>query len=248
MDIEDTILPPFETLPLNASYLGHEDSYWWKTADDPNLPQSLSFVRDTIVINIATSTKSIPYFFRIGKNQPIPSLQFHFDSHCIGSKYEMYVNLRDQEECRIGIELIDGGFKIAATDGEWRKIKDASKSPILVFGTEKAVIQSVFVKVDSPISIDRYDLGCNISNLSDVPEDQFALQIAHWEGGTCATAEVMLYSGDVVSRKIGILVDHSKIHDTTVPGNGTLAASGATTSSHATASIEWWWYVGGGIL
>uniref|UniRef100_A0AC34FEY1 Uncharacterized protein n=1 Tax=Panagrolaimus sp. ES5 TaxID=591445 RepID=A0AC34FEY1_9BILA len=90
MQIEDIKLLAKSTIPLNETFDGHDETFWWKNKNDEMLPAGVEFDESgNVRINISKSTKEIPYFFRIGQNQPLPSLQFQFDTKCDGFKFGM---------------------------------------------------------------------------------------------------------------------------------------------------------------
>uniref|UniRef100_A0AC34FZB0 Uncharacterized protein n=1 Tax=Panagrolaimus sp. ES5 TaxID=591445 RepID=A0AC34FZB0_9BILA len=100
MQIEDYILPDASRLVLNESYAGNDETFWWKNGNDEMLPAGVEFDGSgNVRINISKSTKENPHFFRIGQNQPLPSLQFQFDTKCNGFKFGMFLNLQDPPEC-----------------------------------------------------------------------------------------------------------------------------------------------------
>uniref|UniRef100_A0AC34G0U8 Uncharacterized protein n=1 Tax=Panagrolaimus sp. ES5 TaxID=591445 RepID=A0AC34G0U8_9BILA len=106
----------------------------------------------------------------------------------------------------------------------------------MVFGGKK-----VFVKVASPLSIDEFET-CQISNPSDVPSNQFVLQIAPLENiGDCEKAELLLANSDVVNG-IEVLIDRSRIveNETTTTENSTVSSSPFRSTEKA--RIEWWWF------
>uniref|UniRef100_A0AC34F2U8 Uncharacterized protein n=1 Tax=Panagrolaimus sp. ES5 TaxID=591445 RepID=A0AC34F2U8_9BILA len=207
------------------------------------LPNGIYFDSNSNVqINILKSTKSIPYFLRIGSRQPLPSLKFQFDETCIGAEFEIYINLRDTVDCQIRIPLVDGGFRFSTKlSSNEEFIEDPSFSPTLIFDKTQ-----VFFKIDSPLTIKSYQI-CDISN-PDVPADQFVIQISPLHlVASCSKAKVTVIKKDVANG-IEILIDRSKIVEPTtvkIPNSSIFSLSTVAT---AEAGIEWWWYVGGGIL
>uniref|UniRef100_A0AC34FR99 C-type lectin domain-containing protein n=1 Tax=Panagrolaimus sp. ES5 TaxID=591445 RepID=A0AC34FR99_9BILA len=246
MKIENVKLPEYKKIGLNETFLGHDETFWWKTGTDKMLPSAVSFDSNrNVKLDVLKSTKMIPYFFRIGSGQPIPSMKFIFGSNCNDAKFELFANLRDSSDCKIGITLIQDGYEILTKNGVLRKIKDSTKSPTLIFGENQ-----VYVKVASPLSINEFET-CQLRNTPDVPADQFVLQLGPPENiATCDKAEIILHHSDVVNG-IEVLIDRSKIPVPIIALNET--SDNSTNSSSpdgetASAAFEWWWWLIAGIL
>uniref|UniRef100_A0AC34F7X5 Uncharacterized protein n=1 Tax=Panagrolaimus sp. ES5 TaxID=591445 RepID=A0AC34F7X5_9BILA len=190
MQAEDIQLMDYGRLELNKSFAGHSDDFWWKNSNDL-LSNGDSFNENGDAnINILKSKKEIPHFLRIGVNQPLPSLHFNFGTKCNGADFELYVNLRQNLECRIRIRLVQDGFQIS--------------------------IKNVYVKVASPLSINEFD-NCAITNPPDVPADQFVLQLGQYEAnGECDKAQVTLPKNDV-AKEIEALIDRTKVVGARIP-------------------------------
>uniref|UniRef100_A0A914XRG4 Uncharacterized protein n=1 Tax=Panagrolaimus superbus TaxID=310955 RepID=A0A914XRG4_9BILA len=190
-----------------------------------------------IQIDLLNATKAVPYFLRIGQNQPIPSLQFTFNG-CVGSKFEVYLNLRDNLECRTGIHLTSNGLEISTKNSAWKTINDTTKTPVLIFSGTK-----LFVTVKSPLSIHEFDV-CEIPNPSNVPLDQLVLQLGQYETlGGCTKAQVILPKHDVFNGT-EVLINSPRVASTAsneTNDNATIAAK-KNKAETATAQLDWWWY------
>uniref|UniRef100_A0AC35FKV7 Uncharacterized protein n=1 Tax=Panagrolaimus sp. PS1159 TaxID=55785 RepID=A0AC35FKV7_9BILA len=112
MQVEDERLPEYTKLTLNSTFDGHNEKFWWKSENDSMLPDQIYFDSSkNIVINILNSTKDVPYFFRIGSGQPIPTFKFNFGVKCKHSKFELYLNLKS--ECHVLLHLSENGFSVS---------------------------------------------------------------------------------------------------------------------------------------
>uniref|UniRef100_A0AC34FHM8 Uncharacterized protein n=1 Tax=Panagrolaimus sp. ES5 TaxID=591445 RepID=A0AC34FHM8_9BILA len=103
MEVEDLKLNDTGKLKLNETFVGHDEKFWWKTENknDEMLPNGITFDENkNVKINLLNSTVMIPYFFRIGINQPVPSIKFEFGQKCNGAKFGFFVNLRDKIDCK----------------------------------------------------------------------------------------------------------------------------------------------------
>uniref|UniRef100_A0A914Y077 Uncharacterized protein n=1 Tax=Panagrolaimus superbus TaxID=310955 RepID=A0A914Y077_9BILA len=234
MELENIELPEFETNKLNESFAGHEEEYWWKRGNDEMLPDQISFDSEkNVKINLLNSTVSTPHFFRIGIEQPIPTFKFNFGAKCVGAVFEMYLNLK--KDCHILIKLNQNGFTFSTPLNQNNNITGALSS--LIFDGNQ-----VFVKVASPLSINKYQT-CQLSNPSDVPNDQFVLQMAPLENiGDCETAEIILSHSDVVDG-IEVLIDRAKIVENTTENATENSTIPSSTDKSAEAKMSWWWYL-----
>uniref|UniRef100_A0AC34FWA5 Allorecognition 2 n=1 Tax=Panagrolaimus sp. ES5 TaxID=591445 RepID=A0AC34FWA5_9BILA len=239
MEVEDIKLPAKSTTALNGTFAGHDDGYWWKNKNDEMLPSTVSFDENkNVKIDILNSTVISPYFFRIGNGQPIPSLKLNFGTKCVNAVFQMYLNLK--QDCQVLLKLNQNGFTFSTSLNPNKDIQGLISS--MVFGGNK-----VFVKVASPLSINEFET-CEISNPSDVPSDQFVLQIAPLENiGDCEKAELILSSSDVVN-EIEVLIDRSRIveNETETTENSTVSSS--TTTKAAAVGLQWWWFFIIGVL
>uniref|UniRef100_A0AC34FPQ4 Uncharacterized protein n=1 Tax=Panagrolaimus sp. ES5 TaxID=591445 RepID=A0AC34FPQ4_9BILA len=247
MQIEDFTLPNASKLELNESFAGNDETFWWKSGNDEMLPAAVEFDGNgSVLINISKSSKENPYFFRIGQNQSLPSLQLQFDPQCIGFKFEMFLNLQDSSDCKIDIEVIANGINISTkNNGIWHEIKDPSISPTLVFGERK-----VYVKVASPLSIKEFET-CDFKTSSDVAADQFVLQLAHDTSaivGDCDIAQIIIPKNDFAAG-IEVLIDRSKIEKNTTENETITILPTIITTEREAPGMEWWGYlVFGGML
>uniref|UniRef100_A0AC34FP08 Peptidase S72 domain-containing protein n=1 Tax=Panagrolaimus sp. ES5 TaxID=591445 RepID=A0AC34FP08_9BILA len=247
MQIEDYTLPDASRLVLNESYAGNDETFWWKNKNDEMLPPGVEFDGSgNIRINISKSTKENPHFFRIGQNQPLPSLQFQFDTKCDGFKFGMFLNLQDPPECKIDILVTQNGFNISTKTITWHEIKDSTFSPTLVFGDKK-----VYAKIASPLYIKELQT-CDFKTSSDVATDQFVLQLARDTSvivGQCDNAQIIIPKNDFASG-IEVLIDRAKIEKNTTENETiTILPTNITTNIAAAAGMEWWWFlIIGGIL
>uniref|UniRef100_A0AC34FCB7 Uncharacterized protein n=1 Tax=Panagrolaimus sp. ES5 TaxID=591445 RepID=A0AC34FCB7_9BILA len=229
MQIEDIKLPAKSTIALNGTFAGQDDGFWWKNKNDDMLPSSVSFDDNkNVKIDILNSTVISPYFFRIGNGQPIPSFKFNFGTNCNGAVFAIYLNLK--MDCQVLLKLNQNGFALSTTLNPNKDIKGLLSS--MIFGGNL-----VFAKVASPLFINEFET-CEISNPSDVPPDQFVLQIAPLENfGNCEKAELILANSDV-SNGIDVLIERSKIieNETETSENSTVSSS--TVGSTEKARIE----------
>uniref|UniRef100_A0A914YDU9 Uncharacterized protein n=1 Tax=Panagrolaimus superbus TaxID=310955 RepID=A0A914YDU9_9BILA len=234
MELENIELPEFETNKLNESFAGHEEGYWWKRGNDEMLPDQIFFNSEkNVKINILNSTVSNPYFFRIGIKQPIPTFKFNFGAKCVGAVFEMYLNLKN--DCKILIKLDENGFTFSTPLNQNNNITGALSS--LIFDGNQ-----VFVKVASPLSINKYQT-CELSNPSDVPNDQFVLQMAPLENiGDCEKAELILSHSDVANG-IEVLIDRSKIDENSTENATENSTIPSSTDKSAEGKMAWWWYL-----
>uniref|UniRef100_A0AC34FZ50 Uncharacterized protein n=1 Tax=Panagrolaimus sp. ES5 TaxID=591445 RepID=A0AC34FZ50_9BILA len=226
MQIEDIKLPAKSIMTLNETFAGHDDGYWWKNKNDEMLPSPVYFDENkNVIIDVLNSTVITPYFFRIGNGQPLPSFKFKFGTNCNGAVFAIYLNLK--LECQMLLKLNQNGFTFSTTLNPNKDIQGLLSS--IVFGGNK-----VFVKVASPLSINEFKT-CEISNPSDVPSDQFVLQIAPLENiGDCEKAEIILSSSDVVNG-IEVLIDRSRIVENETEINENSTVSSSTTAKAAPA-------------
>uniref|UniRef100_A0AC34F0P6 Uncharacterized protein n=1 Tax=Panagrolaimus sp. ES5 TaxID=591445 RepID=A0AC34F0P6_9BILA len=238
MQIEDIKLPAKSTTALNETFAGHDNGYWWKNKNDEMLPSPVSFDENkNVIIDVLNSAVMTPYFFRIGTGQPIPSLKFNFGTNCNDAVFQIYLNLK--QDCQILLKLNQNGFTFSTSLNPNKDFQGLLSS--MVFGGNK-----IYLKVASPLSINEFET-CEISNPSDVPSDQFVLQIAPLENiGDCEKAEVILSSSDVVNG-IEVLVDRTKNveNETATTENSTVSSS---TAKEAASRIEWWWFMLIGLL
>uniref|UniRef100_A0AC35EWE3 Uncharacterized protein n=1 Tax=Panagrolaimus sp. PS1159 TaxID=55785 RepID=A0AC35EWE3_9BILA len=142
MHVEDETLPAYTKLPLNSSFDEHDEKFWWKSGNDLMLPDLISFDSSkNVVINILNSTKDVPYFFRIGSEQSIPTFKFNFGAKCKHSKFELYLNLKP--ECQVTLHLSENGFTVSTKDTS--NIGFKGSPYLMVFGGKY-----VSVKVETP--------------------------------------------------------------------------------------------------
>uniref|UniRef100_A0A914P3L1 Uncharacterized protein n=1 Tax=Panagrolaimus davidi TaxID=227884 RepID=A0A914P3L1_9BILA len=245
MHVEDERLPAYTKLPLNSSFDENDEKFWWKSENDSMLPDQISFDSSkNVVINILNSTKDVPYFFRIGSGQPIPTFKFNFGAKCKHAKFELYLNLK--HECHTLLHLSENGFSVSTKITSNTDFKGLPS--LMIFGGK-----FVSVKVDTPLSIKSLEI-CELSNQPDVPLDQFVLQISPvGDVGGCEKAEIVLLNSDMINGT-EVLIDRSKIAEsinaTTETENNSTIASLVTTSKPSVESAEfaWWWILVGGIL
>uniref|UniRef100_A0AC34GNW0 Uncharacterized protein n=1 Tax=Panagrolaimus sp. ES5 TaxID=591445 RepID=A0AC34GNW0_9BILA len=210
MEVEDLKMNDTGKLELNETFAGHDDHYLWTTENNNNdemLPNGISFDGNkSVKINLLNSTVMIPYFFRIGINQPVPSLKFEFGEKCNGAKFGFFLNLRDKIDCKYVIHLHSNGFNFFSRNVQRGFFVSTSpKKMTLNFGK-----YLIYVKVDYPLMIKSYE-ACELTNSPNVPSDQFVLQIAPSENiGECEKAEIILPKSDVFG-DIEVLIDRSKI-------------------------------------
>uniref|UniRef100_A0A914Q649 Uncharacterized protein n=1 Tax=Panagrolaimus davidi TaxID=227884 RepID=A0A914Q649_9BILA len=243
MRVEDGPLPKAQVNPLNSTFAEKGDAYWWKKEAHEWLPSAVSFVEEDVKINILNSSKATPIFLRIGNNSVIPSFKFAFSPSCSSFKTELFLNFHDKPECKIGIETTQAGFKFSTKGAPAKEIKDASKSPTLVFHETKDL---VYVKVDDPLSVHTFDTCA----MAKAASDQLVVQIAPDEGGRCDSSDVTLNRNDI-ERSIDVLIDRSKIVEPniTIATNGTenttiaVVVTPAATQESADAGFQWWWVV-----
>uniref|UniRef100_A0A914Q8R3 Uncharacterized protein n=1 Tax=Panagrolaimus davidi TaxID=227884 RepID=A0A914Q8R3_9BILA len=184
MRVEDGPLPKAEVNPINSTFAEKGEKYWWKKEAHEWLPSAVSFVEKDVKINILKSSKAAPIFLRIGNNTVYPSFKFAFPPSCNSFKTELYLNFKDKPECKIGIEITQAGFKFSTKGAPAMEIKDASKSPTLVFHETKDL---VYVKVKDPLFVYAFDT-CTMAKSAS---DQLVVQIAPDEGGQCDSADKM---------------------------------------------------------
>uniref|UniRef100_A0AC35GSS0 Uncharacterized protein n=1 Tax=Panagrolaimus sp. PS1159 TaxID=55785 RepID=A0AC35GSS0_9BILA len=238
MHVEDESLPQYTKLPLNSSFDGHDEKFWWKSENDLMLPDQISFDSSkNVVINILKSTKIVPYFFRIGSGQPIPIFKFNFDAKCKHAKFELYLNLKP--ECQVLLHLSKNGFTVSTKDTSNIHFEGLPSS--MIFGGK-----FVSVKVDTPLAIKSLEI-CDLSNEPDVPLDQFVLQISPvGDVGGCEKAEIVLLNSDMSGTEV--LIDRSKIVESIIAtteseSNSTIASFVTTPKSVKSAEFAWWWLV-----
>uniref|UniRef100_A0AC34G4Q6 Uncharacterized protein n=1 Tax=Panagrolaimus sp. ES5 TaxID=591445 RepID=A0AC34G4Q6_9BILA len=240
MEVEDFTLPDAPRLVLNESFAENNETFWWKSENDQMLPSAVTFDGSgNVQINISKSTKENPYFFRIGQNQPLPSLQFQFDAQCINYKFEMFLNLQDSPEYKIQIQVIANGLNVSTKNGIWHEIKDPSFSPILVFGQKK-----VYAKVASPLSIKEFET-CDFKTSPDVAADQFVLQLARDKssaGGECVKGQIIISKNDFAAG-IEVLIDRAKMEKNTTENKTIAILPTNTTPGTSAAGMEWWWFL-----
>jgi hypothetical protein len=242
MLVEDVPLPKAQVNPLNSTFVEEGDEYWWKTKAHEWLPSAVSFVKEDVKINILNSSKATPIFLRIGNNSAIPTFKFAFPPSCSSSKTELFLNFEVKPECKIEIQTTQAGFMFSTKGAPAKEIKDASKSPTLVFDETKHL---VYVKVKDPLCVQAFDT----CTMAKAVSDQLVVQIAPGEGSRCDSAEVTLNRKDI-ERSIDVLIDRSKIVESneTISTNGTenttiAAVTAATTAESANAGFQWWWVV-----
>uniref|UniRef100_A0A914YUK2 Uncharacterized protein n=1 Tax=Panagrolaimus superbus TaxID=310955 RepID=A0A914YUK2_9BILA len=242
MKLEDIKLIDKGRLELNETFVGQNASFWWKSKNDAMLPSGIFFDSfNNVQINILNSSKTVPYFLRIGSFQPLPSMKFKFDESCNGAEFELFINLQNTPDCQIRIHQVKEGFKFSTKSSSSDEfIKDPSLSPTLIMGKN-----GIYVKIASLLTIKSYPI-CNVST-PDVPADQFVIQISRIHKIACKKAEVTILKEDVANG-IEILIDRSKIPLPTPAGILNSTVVSATAFLSAKAALEWWWFVAGGIL
>uniref|UniRef100_A0AC34FGH9 Uncharacterized protein n=1 Tax=Panagrolaimus sp. ES5 TaxID=591445 RepID=A0AC34FGH9_9BILA len=240
MEVEDFTLPDAPRLVLNESFAENNETFWWKSENDQMLPSAVTFDGSgNVQINISKSIKKNPYFFRIGQNQPLPSLQFQFDAQCSGFKFEMFLNLQDSPECKMEIHVITNGLNISTKNGIWHEIKDPSFSPTLVFGQKK-----VYAKVASPLSIKEFET-CDFKTSPDVAADQFVLQLARDKssaGGECVKGQIIIPQNDFAAG-IEVLINRARMEKNTTENETIAILPINTTPGTSAAGMEWWWFL-----
>uniref|UniRef100_A0AC35GKP6 Uncharacterized protein n=1 Tax=Panagrolaimus sp. PS1159 TaxID=55785 RepID=A0AC35GKP6_9BILA len=185
----------------------------------------------------------MPYFFRIGSEQPIPTFKFNFGAICKNAKFELYLNLKP--ECQVSLHLSENGFSVSTKITP--NIDFNGLPSLMVFGEKY-----VSVKIVSPLAIKSLEI-CELPNEPDVPLDQFVLQIApNGDVQECKKAEIVLLNSNMI-HGTEVLIDRSKIVDsinatTESENNSTLASIVTTPKSVESAEFAWWWIVVGGIL
>uniref|UniRef100_A0A914QCQ0 Peptidase S72 domain-containing protein n=1 Tax=Panagrolaimus davidi TaxID=227884 RepID=A0A914QCQ0_9BILA len=189
-------------------------------------------------INNTFAEKATPIFLRIGNNTVIPAFKFAFPLSCNSFKTELYLNFKDELGCKIGIEITQTGFKFSTKGDSAKEIKDASKSPTLVFHETKDL---VYVKVKHPLFVHAFDT-CTMAKSAS---DQLVVQLAPEEGGQCDSADVTLSQKDV-EKNIDVLIDRAKIVEPniTITPNGTenvTIAAVVTTPKSSDAGFSIWW-------
>uniref|UniRef100_A0A914PFL2 Uncharacterized protein n=1 Tax=Panagrolaimus davidi TaxID=227884 RepID=A0A914PFL2_9BILA len=250
MYVKDVDLKEPTTLSLNATYAGKDETFWWKKDNDAMLQKAVKFVGTNVKIDILNSAKNDPYYFRVGTVQPIPALNFEFGPKCHGSTLDIYVNLRDSQECKSTIHLTQTGFKFSTnTSSTFISADPSPRSLVLVYTN-----QHVFVKVNSPLSIITFPACAEDKWFA---ADQFVIQVEHVEKTVdCKKAEIWIHKSDFV-KDIEVLVDKSrfisKIATTTFfstmeRGNttfeySTVASSTKNDDEAESAGFQWWWIV-----
>uniref|UniRef100_A0A914XX57 Uncharacterized protein n=1 Tax=Panagrolaimus superbus TaxID=310955 RepID=A0A914XX57_9BILA len=208
---------------LNTSFVGHSDGFLVEKCKRIQCYlQTQTFDGSgNLQIDILNSTKEIPYFLRIGQNQPVPSLKFQFH-RCIGSKFEIYLNLHDNLECRTAITVTQNGFAISTKN---------VASPLSVHEFDACEIPN-----PSNVPADQLVLQLN----------RFGIAAG------CAKAQVVLPKADVfqgiealIDRSKIVDIPDETENNATISASTKPAAlktgSAADNNDTASAGLPWWW-------
>uniref|UniRef100_A0AC35FF49 Uncharacterized protein n=1 Tax=Panagrolaimus sp. PS1159 TaxID=55785 RepID=A0AC35FF49_9BILA len=218
--VEDEKLPQYTKLPLNSSFDGHDEKFWWKSGNDSMLPDQISFdSSENVVINILNSTKDEPYFFRIGSGQPIPTFKFNLvqnNGFSVSTKITSNIDFK--------------GLPSLVFGGKFVSVK--VKTPLAIQSLEICELAN-----EPDVPWDHFVL--QISPIGDVLECEKA-EIVMLNSDMINGAEVLIDRSKITE----------SINATTESENNSTIASAVTSPKSFVESAEfpWWWIVVGGIL